>query len=100
MRFNLTLILALFVCWLPTAALAAGELPMQVADIRVEGLQRLPVERVYSNLGIQPGDTISRANVVSAIRRLYAVGDFEDVQLGRGGRRALQGGRAAPLPGR
>ena len=85
MRFNLTLILALFVCWLPTAALAAGELPMQVADIRVEGLQRLPVERVYSNLGIQPGDTISRANVVSAIRRLYAVGDFEDVQLGRDG---------------
>ena len=60
-----------------------GALPFQVRDIRVEGLQRIPVERVYAELPIQPGDTVNRNDVVQAVKRLFATGDYEDVQLGR-----------------
>lgn len=62
-----------------------GALPFQVRDIRVEGLQRIPVERVYAELPIQPGDTVNRNDVVQAVKRLFATGDYEDVQLGRDG---------------
>ena len=61
------------------------QLPFKVHDIRVEGLQRLPVERVYASLPIQAGDTVTRDQVVDAVQRLFASGNFEDVQLGRDG---------------
>ena len=68
-----------------TGPVQAETLPMQVQDVRVEGLQRLPVERVFRELGIEAGDVVDRQAVVAAIRRLYASGDFEDVQLGQDG---------------
>ncbi|MZR61939.1 outer membrane protein assembly factor BamA [Alcanivorax sp. DP30] len=70
-----------------TASLASanGMLPFKVHDIRVEGLQRLPVERVYAELPIQAGDTVTRDSVVRAVQTLFASGNFEDVQLGRDG---------------
>ena len=58
---------------------------VQVHDVRVEGLQRLPVERVYAELPIQAGDTVDRDQIVDAVQRLFATGNFEDVQLGRDG---------------
>ena len=64
---------------------AQDQLPFRVHDIRIEGLQRLPVERVYSELPIQAGDTIGRDDVVNAVQALFASGNFEDVQLGRDG---------------
>jgi len=64
---------------------ADTKLPFKVHDIRVEGLQRLPVERVYTALPIQAGDTVNREQVVGAVQRLFATGNFEDVQLGRDG---------------
>lgn len=67
---------------LTSFAAAQSPLPMRVQDIRVDGLQRLPVERVFRGLGITAGDVIDREDVIGAIRRLYAEGDFEDVQLG------------------
>ncbi|MCK0152667.1 outer membrane protein assembly factor BamA [Alcanivorax sp. S6407] len=78
--------------WLATVCLFAvslananGMLPFKVHDIRVEGLQRLPVERVYAELPIQAGDTVTRESVVRAVQTLFASGNFEDVQLGRDG---------------
>ncbi len=78
--------------WLATICLFAvslananGMLPFKVHDIRVEGLQRLPVERVYAELPIQAGDTVTRESVVRAVQTLFASGNFEDVQLGRDG---------------
>ena len=68
-----------------TLAHANGNLPFKVRDIRVEGLQRLPVERVYAELPIQAGDTVNRDTVVRAVQTLFASGNFEDVQLGRDG---------------
>ena len=57
----------------------------RVRDIRVEGLQRLPVERVFRNLVIDEGDTVTAKQLADAVKRLYASGDFEDVQVGRDG---------------
>lgn len=63
----------------------AAELPFRVKNIRVEGLQRIPVERIYRTLPIQAGDRVDGADVRQAVERLYGTGDFEDVQLGRDG---------------
>ncbi|EKF75112.1 outer membrane protein surface antigen family protein [Alcanivorax hongdengensis A-11-3] len=64
---------------------ATANLPFKVHDIRVEGLQRLPVEKVYAALPIQAGDSIDHDQVADAVKRLFATGNFEDVQLGRDG---------------
>ena len=71
-------------CLIPWAN-AESLLPFKVHDVRVEGLQRLPVERVYAELPIQAGDTVDRDQIVDAVQRLFATGNFEDVQLGRDG---------------
>lgn len=68
-----------------TSVQAQGSLPFKVKDIRVKGLQRLPVERVYATLPIQAGDTVGGQQVANAVKRLFATGNFEDVQLGRDG---------------
>src|SRR5690606_17392592 len=67
------------------AANTAPALPFQVKDIDVEGLQRLPVSRVYGLLPIQAGDTVTRELVAKAVQKLYQSGDFEDVQMERDG---------------
>lgn len=77
--------LAMICLFAASLASANGLLPFKVHDIRVEGLQRLPVERVYAELPIQAGDTVTREAVVSAVQTLFATGNFEDVQLGRDG---------------
>lgn len=66
-------------------AAASATLPFVVKDIEVEGLQRLPVSRVYGLLPIQTGDTVTQSLVASAIQKLYQSGDFEDVQMARDG---------------
>ncbi len=48
-------------------------------------LVRTPVERVFRNLVIDEGDTVTTAQLADAVKRLYASGDFEDVQVGRDG---------------
>lgn len=57
----------------------------RVRDIRVDGLQRIPVERVFKSLIIKDGDTVDAEKISAAVKRLYSSGDFEDVQIGRDG---------------
>jgi outer membrane protein insertion porin family len=76
--------LALFTS-LATPLAVADPSSFRVEDIRVEGLQRLPVERVFRHMAIQSGDVVDRQRLVDASRSLYVSGDFEDVQLGRDG---------------
>ncbi len=78
------MLVLLFVSLLARAS-TTDLLPFKVHDIRVEGLQRIPVEKVYAALPIQPGDTVTRQDVADAVRRLFATGNYEDVQLGRDG---------------
>lgn len=77
--------LALTVILLSLATLAQGMEPFRVRDIRVEGLQRLPVERVFGLLTIKEGDEVDQTAAADAVRRLFNSGDFEDVQIGRDG---------------
>ncbi|PKM23134.1 MAG: outer membrane protein assembly factor BamA [Gammaproteobacteria bacterium HGW-Gammaproteobacteria-14] len=82
----LRLILIFFALLLvPISAVYAEEPSFRVQDIRVEGLQRLPVERVFRSLPVQSGDQLDSRRIAEAVRALYAAGDFEDVQIGREG---------------
>ena len=57
----------------------------KVADITVEGLERVSAGTVYNYLPVNIGDTLDIQRVREAIRALYATGFFRDVQLRRDG---------------
>jgi outer membrane protein insertion porin family len=56
-----------------------------VADIRVDGLQRISTGTVYSYLPVEKGDLLDRARSTEAIRALFKTGFFSDVSLERQG---------------
>src|SRR5580704_6640317 len=62
---------------------AASPADFTVADIHIEGLQRVSEGTVYNYLPVNIGDHLSAARVREAIRALYATGFFRDVQLRR-----------------
>ncbi|MCH1924698.1 outer membrane protein assembly factor BamA [Shewanella sp. C32] len=59
--------------------------PFKVADIQVEGLQRVALGAALLNLPIKVGDTIDQVKLQQAIKSLYASGNFENVQVARDG---------------
>jgi outer membrane protein insertion porin family len=77
-HYSVVLALTLFV----HAAVAAT---FQVADIRVEGLQRIAAGTVFNYLPVQVGDTVSDGITAEIIRTLFGTGFFEDVSVERDG---------------
>ena len=75
-RLGLLLILLL------VTSQAAGE-SFRIADIRVEGLQRISEGNVFSFIPVEVGDTLSPALARSTIRDLYRTGFFNDISLAR-----------------
>lgn len=67
------------------AAAAGGGEAFKVAEIRIEGLQRISVGTVLNYLPIQVGDRVNADEVAEAIRALYQTGFFQDVMLAREG---------------
>ncbi|HEY2346478.1 MAG TPA: outer membrane protein assembly factor BamA [Xanthomonadaceae bacterium] len=59
--------------------------PFRVADIRIEGLQRIAPGTVFTYLPVEKGDTIDRSAASNAIRALFKTGFFNDVELDRQG---------------
>ena len=57
----------------------------QIADIRVEGLQRIAPGTVFTYLPVQVGDTVGDDVTGSIIRALYQTGFFDDVRVERDG---------------
>lgn len=57
----------------------------QIADIRVEGLQRIAPGTVFNYLPVQIGDTVGDDVTGAIIRSLYQTGFFEDVLVERDG---------------
>ncbi|MDY0021501.1 outer membrane protein assembly factor BamA [Arenimonas caeni] len=57
----------------------------QVADIRVEGLQRISAGTVFTYLPVERGDLLDRSRSGDAIRALFRTGFFSDVRLERQG---------------
>ncbi len=82
------LIAALFtaIAWLPAAMAqrspASGD---RVADVRIEGIQRIEPETVRSYLLLQPGDPWDAERIDRSLKALFATGLFADVKLTRQG---------------
>ncbi len=57
----------------------------QIADIRVEGLQRIAPGTVFNYLPVQVGDSVSDDVTGNIIRSLYQTGFFDDVRVERDG---------------
>ncbi len=55
--------------------------PFTVADIRVEGLQRVEPGTVFASMPVRVGDTYTDDKGAAAIRSLFALGLFKDVRL-------------------
>jgi len=68
-----------------TLAQSAGFEPFTVADIRVDGLQRISTGTVFTYLPIERGDRVDRGRAQQAIRALFRTGFFNDVSLARQG---------------
>ncbi len=64
-----------------TAASAFATDSFVVRDIRLEGLQRVEPNTVFSYLPIKQGDTFTDDKASEAIRALYATGFFNDVKI-------------------
>src|SRR6202163_2405587 len=69
----------------PAATPAATPANFEVANIAVQGLERVSEGTVYNYLPVNIGDTLDIKRVREAIRALYATGFFRDVQLRRDG---------------
>ena len=66
-------------------AIAQGVGAFQVADIRVDGLQRISSGTVFSYLPVERGDAMDQGRAGEAIRALFRTGFFSDVSLAREG---------------
>src|ERR1700758_587886 len=78
------------VAWVPlaaaqTSAAAAAAGGGAIADIRIEGIQRIEPETVRSYLLLQPGDAWDPERVDRSLKALFATGLFADVKLTRQG---------------
>jgi outer membrane protein insertion porin family len=60
-----------------------------VADIRVEGLQRIAEGTVFTYLPVNIGDRLDGQRIGEAMRALYATGFFRDIELRRDGNTLL-----------
>ncbi len=74
---------AMSVIAVPTAT--AQIEPFVVADIRVEGLQRIAPGSVFAALPVSVGDVVDGASVRSISRNLFYTGNFDDISVGRDG---------------
>src|SRR5690554_2317851 len=54
-----------------------------INDIRIEGLQRVPVATVFANLPFNVHDTAQRKQIRTAIARLFQTGNFNNVEIGQ-----------------
>ena len=68
------------------AGLAAQEEgPSVIADIRIEGLQRVSAGNVFTSLPLRVGDPMEPKLLRDAARALFRTGNFEDLEIGRDG---------------
>ncbi len=75
-----TLALALACC---PAAFALE--PFIIADIRVEGLERLEAGTVFNYLPLKVGDELNDEEAQLSLKELFATGFFKDIELSRDG---------------
>lgn len=62
-----------------------AEAAFRIADIRVEGLQRVAAGTVFTYIPVQVNDLVADDVTADIIRALYATGFFDDVRVERDG---------------
>ncbi len=67
------------------SACAVENADFVVKDIRLDGLVRVPASTVYGILPIAAGDHVDESRIADSLKKLFATGDFEDVQALRDG---------------
>ena len=77
------LVVGVLALTLPATGRAAPFEPFVVADLRVEGLQRIAEGTVYNYLPINLGDTVDAQRAREAIRALYGEGLFQNIEFRR-----------------
>ncbi|MFB1036955.1 MAG: outer membrane protein assembly factor BamA, partial [Sinobacterium sp.] len=77
--------LKLVVLLLSFVVLSARADSFTIADIRIEGLQRISSGRVFAAMPISIGQTVDKGSLRNAARALFATGNFEDIQISRDG---------------
>jgi outer membrane protein insertion porin family len=81
---GLSLIVTGFIVCLSPTSMAQTE-PFVVADIRVEGLQRIAPGSVFAALPVSVGDVVDELAIRSISRNLFYTGNFDDISVGRDG---------------
>jgi outer membrane protein insertion porin family len=77
--------LKLVVLLLSFVVLSARADSFTIADIRIEGLQRISSGSVFAAMPISIGQTVDKGSLRNAARALFATGNFEDIQIARDG---------------
>ena len=60
--------------------------PFVIADIQVNGLQRISLGTTFNYLPLKVGETLTNEKASAAVRALFKTGFFEDVRLRREGK--------------
>jgi len=79
-----TVVLVLAIAIGASATWAQTE-PFTVADIRVEGLQRISPGSVFAALPVGVGDRVDTFATRAAAKNLFSTGNFDDITIGRDG---------------
>ena len=53
-----------------------------INDIRIEGLQRVSSEVIFSVLPLSIGDSLDEVSTADISRAIFATGLFEDIEIG------------------
>ena len=72
---------AVAAAWLASSALAFE--PFRVADIQLQGLQRVSAGTVFNLLPVNVGDDVDAVSVRELVRLLFGSGYFDDVRIAR-----------------
>ena len=78
-RYSFCLAVALLLAFIPSAG------AFQIADIRIEGLQRVTAGTVFGAIPVNVGDELTRSSQRQIVRALFENGSFDDVSVGRDG---------------
>ena len=78
-RYSFCLAVALLLAFIPSAG------AFQIADIRIEGLQRGTAGTVFGAIPVNVGDELTRSSQRQIVRALFEDGSFDDVSVGRDG---------------
>lgn len=64
---------------------ATAQGPFVIADIRVEGLQRIAAGSVFAAMPLAVGDRATSQSIRATARSLFSTGNFDDIRVGRDG---------------